>query len=93
MVKMDCTDEERDIGVKDAALVFREDGTLDIVIPKIDEDDTETDVGSNVLVATALGGLLCRNDEIKELIMKEIEAMCKFNEEDDEELTKVKETS
>lgn len=93
MVKMDCTDEERDIGVKDAALVFREDGTLDILIPKIDEDDTETDVGSNVLVATALGGLLCRNDEIKELIMKEIEAMCKFNEEDDEELTKVKETS
>ena len=93
MVKMDCTDEERDIGVKDAALVFREDGTLDIVIPKIDEDDTETDVGSNVLVATALGGLLCRNDEIKELIMKEIEAMCKFNEEDDEELTLVKETS
>lgn len=93
MVKMDCTDEERDIGVKDAALVFREDGTLDILIPKIDEDDTETDVGSNVLVATALGGLLCRNDEIKELIMKEIEAMCKFNEEDDEELTLVKETS
>ena len=93
MVKMDCTDEERDIGVKDAALVFREDGTLDIVIPKIDEDDTETDVGSNVLVATALGGLLCRNDEIKELIMKEIEAMYKFNEEDDEELTLVKETS
>lgn len=93
MVKMDCTDEERDIGVKDAALVFREDGTLDIIIPKMDEDDTETDVGSNVLVATALGGLLCRNDEIKELIMKEIEAMCKFNEEDDEELTLVKETS
>ena len=93
MVKMDCTDEERDIGVKDAALVFREDGTLDILIPKIDEDDTETDVGSNVLVATALGGLLCRNDEIKELIMKEIEAMYKFNEEDDEELTLVKETS
>ena len=93
MVKMDCTDEERDIGVKDAAIVFREDGTLDIVIPKIDEDDTETDVGSNVLVATALGGLLCRNDEIKELIMKEIEAMYKFNEEDDEELTLVKETS
>lgn len=93
MVKMDCTDEERDIGVKDAALVFREDGTLDIVIPKIDEEDTETDVGSNVLVATALGGLLCRNDEIKELIMKEIETMCKFNEEDDEELTLVKETS
>lgn len=93
MVKIDCTDEERDIGVKDAALVFREDGTLDILIPKIDEDDTETDVGSNVLVATALGGLLCRNDEIKELIMKEIEAMCKFNEEDDEELTLVKETS
>ena len=87
MVKMNCTDEERDIGVKDAALVFREDGTLDIVIPKIDEDDTETDVENNVLVATALGGLLCRNDEIKELIMKEIEAMCKFNEEDDEELT------
>ena len=93
MVKMDCTDEERDIGAKDAALVFRADGTLDVVIPKIDEDDTETDVGSNVLVATALGGLLCRNDEIKELIMKEIEAMCKFNEEDDEELTLVKETS
>ena len=93
MVKMDCKDEERDIGVKDAALVFRADGTLDIIIPQMDEDDTETDVGSNVLVATALGGLLCRNDEIKELIMKEIEAMCKFNEEDDEELTCDKEAS
>ena len=69
------------------------DGTLDILIPKIDEDDTETDVENNVLVATALGGLLCRNDEIKELIMKEIEAIYKFDEKDEEELTKVKETS
>ena len=93
MVKMGCTDEERDIGEKDAALVFRADGTLDILIPNIDEDDTETDVENNVLVATALGGLLCRNDEIKELIMKEIEAMYKFNEEDEEELTCDKETS
>ena len=93
MVKIGCTDEERDIGINDAAVIFRADGTLDILIPKIDENDTETDVGSNVLVATAVGGLLCRNDQIKELIMKEIEAMCKFNEEDDEELTKVKETS
>ena len=84
MVKMDFNDEERDIGAKDAAIVFREDGTLDILIPKIDEDDTETDVANNVLVATALGVLLSRNDEIKELIMNEIEAMCKFNEEDDE---------
>lgn len=84
MVKMDFNDEERDIGTKDAAIVFRSDGTLDILIPKIDEDDTETDVANNVLVATALGGLLSRNDEIKELIMKEIEAMCKFNEEDEE---------
>ena len=84
MVKMDFNDEERDIGAKDAAIVFREDGTLDILIPKIDEDDTETDVANNVLVATALGVLLSRNDEIKELIMKEIETMCKFNEEDDE---------
>ena len=84
MVKMDFNDEERDIGTKDAAIVFRSDGTLDILIPKIDEDDTETDVANNVLVATALGVLLSRNDEIKELIMKEIEAMCKFNEEDEE---------
>ena len=75
MVKMDFNDEERDIGAKDAAIVFREDGTLDILIPKIDEDDTETDVANNVLVATALGVLLSRNDEIKELIMNEIDQM------------------
>lgn len=75
MVKMDFNDEERDIGSKDAAIVFRSDGTLDILIPKIDENDTETDVANNVLVATALGGLLSRNDEIKELIMYEVDQM------------------
>ena len=75
MVKMDFNDEERDIGTKDAAIVFRSDGTLDILIPKIDENDTETEVGTNVLVATALSELLCKSDEIKELIMYEIDQM------------------
>lgn len=74
MVKMDFNDEERDIGAKDAAIVFREDGSLDVVIPSMD-DDTDTEVGSNVLFAVALSGLLCNNDEIKELIMNEIECM------------------
>lgn len=54
MVKMGCKDEERDIGINDAAVVFRADGTLDILIPKIDENVTETDVGSNVLVQRLL---------------------------------------
>ena len=75
MVKMDFNDEERDIGTKDAAIVFRSDGTLDILIPKIDENDTETDVANNVLVAKALGGLISHSDQIKELIMYEIEQM------------------
>ena len=90
MVKIGCKDEERDIGINDAAVVFRADGTLDILIPKIDENDTETDVGSNVLVATVVGGLLCRNDQIKEMVMNEIEAMCKFNEQG-EDLTEATE--
>ena len=75
MVKMDFNDEERDIGAKDAAIVSREDGTLDIHIPKIDENDTETEVGTNVLVAVALSELLCKNDDIKELIMYEVDQM------------------
>ena len=72
---MEHFEEKREIGDKDAAIVFREDGTLDILIPKIDENDTETEVGTNVLVATALSGLLCNSDQIKELIMYEIEQM------------------
>ena len=72
---MEHFEENREIGDKDAAIVFREDGTLDILIPKIDENDTETEVGTNVLVATALSGLLCNSDQIKELIMYEIEQM------------------
>ena len=72
---MEHFEENREIGDKDAAIVFREDGTLDILIPKIDENDTETDVANNVLVATALGGLLSRSDAIKELIMNEIDQM------------------
>ena len=72
---MEHFEENREIGDKDAAIVFREDGTLDILIPKIDENDTETEVGTNVLVATALSELLCNSDQIKELIMYEIEQM------------------
>ena len=45
MVKMDFNDEERDIGTKDAAIVFREDGSLDVIIPSMDDDDTDTEVG------------------------------------------------
>ena len=72
---MEHFEENREIGTKDAAIVFREDGSLDILIPIIDENDTETDVANNVLVATALGGLLSRSDAIKELSMYEIEQM------------------
>ena len=75
MVKMDFNDEERDIGAKDAAIVFREDGSLDVIIPSMNDDDTDAEVGTNVLVATALSGLLCNSDQIKELIMYEIEQM------------------
>ena len=74
MVKMDFNDEERDIGAKDAAIVFREDGSLDVIIPSMD-DDTDTEVGSNVLVAVALSELLCKSDAIKELIMYEVDQM------------------
>ena len=72
---MEYFEDDREIDSKDAAIVFREDGTLDILIPKIDENDTETDVANNVLVATALGGLLSHSDQIKELIMYEIDQM------------------
>ena len=72
---MEHFEENREIGDKDAAIVFREDGTLDILIPKIDENDTDAEVGTNVLVATALSELLCKSDEIKELIMYEIDQM------------------
>ena len=72
---MEHFEENREIGNKDAAIVFREDGTLDILIPKIDENDTDTEVGTNVLVAVALSELLCKNDDIKELIMYEVDQM------------------
>lgn len=75
MVKMDFNDEERDIGAKDAAIVFREDGSLDVIIPSMDDDVTATEVGSNVLVAVALSELLCKSDAIKELIMYEVDQM------------------
>ena len=72
---MEHFEENREIGNKDAATVFREDGSLDVIIPSMDDDDTDTEVGTNVLVATALSGLICNSDQIKELIMYEIEQM------------------
>ena len=68
-------EENREIGDKDAAIVFREDGSLDVIIPSMDDDVTATEVGSNVLTAVALSGLLCKSDQIKELIMYEIDQM------------------
>ena len=70
---MEYFEDDREIGSKDAAIVFKEDGSLRVVIPS--DDDTDDEVGSNVLVAVALSGLLLQNDEIKELIMNEIERM------------------
>ena len=81
---MEHFEENREIGDKYAAIVFREDGSLDILIPKIDENDTETEVGTNVLVATALSGLLCNSDQIKELIMYEIVQMMSKYANDEE---------
>ena len=72
---MEYFEDDREIDSKDAAIVFREDGSLDVIIPSMDDDDTDTEVGTNVLVATALSGLLCNSDQIKELIMYEIDQM------------------
>lgn len=70
---MEYFEDDREIGSKDAAIVFKEDGSLRVVIPS--DDDTDDEVGSNVLIAVALSGLLLQNDEIKELIMNEIDRM------------------
>ena len=70
---MEYFEENNEIGSKDAAIVFKEDGSLRVIIPS--DDDTDAEVGSNVLVAVALSGLLLQNDEIKELIMNEIDRM------------------
>ena len=70
---MEYFEEDREIDSKDAAIVFKEDGSLRVIIPS--DDDTDDEVGSNVLVAVALSGLLLQNDEIKELIMNEIDRM------------------
>ena len=72
---MEYFEDDREIGTKDAAIVFKEDGSLDVIIPSMDDDDTDAEVGTNVLVATALSGLLCNSDQIKELIMYEIDQM------------------
>ena len=70
---MEYFEDDREIDSKDAAIVFKEDGSLRVVIPS--DDDTDDEVGSNVLIAVALSGLLLQNDEIKELIMNEIDRM------------------
>ena len=70
---MEYFEENHEIGNKDAAIVFKEDGSLRVIIPSA--DDTDDEVGSNGLVAVALSGLLLQNDEIKELIMNEIDRM------------------
>ena len=72
---MEHLEENREIGDKDAAIVFKEDGSLNVIIPSMDDDDTDPEVGSNVLTAVELSGLLCNSDQIKELIMYEIEQM------------------
>ena len=72
---MEHLEENREIGDKDAAIVFKEDGSINVIIPSMDDDDTDSEVGSNVLTAVALSGLLCNSDQIKELIMYEIECM------------------
>ena len=72
---MEHLEENREIGDKDAAIVFKEDGSINVIIPSMDDDDTDTEVGTNVLTAVALSGLLCNSDQIKELIMYEIEQM------------------
>ena len=72
---MEYFEDDREIDSKDAAIVFKEDGSLRVIIPSMDEDDTDDEVGSNVLIAVALSGLLLQNDEIKELIMNEIDRM------------------
>ena len=79
---MEYFEDDREIDSKDAAIVFTEDGSLRVIIPS--DDDTDDEVGSNVLIAVALSGLLLQNDEIKELIMNEIERMKTTYELDEE---------
>ena len=79
---MEYFEDDREIDSKDAAIVFKEDGSLRVIIPS--DDGTDDEVGSNVLIAVALSGLLLQNDEIKELIMNEIERMKTTYELDEE---------
>ena len=81
---MEHFEENREIGDKDAAIVFREDGSLDVIIPSMDDDNTATEVGTNVLVAVALSELLCKSDAIKELIMYEVDQMMSKYANDEE---------
>lgn len=74
-MSMVMKDDGFDIPPKSAAVVFNEDGTIDVCIPKLNDEE---DISSNVTHAVALMLMLGDNDkesQIWKLIDEKVEEM------------------
>lgn len=72
-MSMVMKDDGFDIPPKSAALVFNEDGTIDVCIPKLNDEE---DIPSNVMCAVALMLMLGDNEsQIWKLINDKVEEM------------------
>ena len=77
-MSMVMKDDGFDIPPKSAAVVFNEDGTIDVCIPKLNEEE---DIPSNVTHAVALMLMLGDNEsQIWKLIDDKVEEMIRESE-------------
>jgi hypothetical protein len=58
-------------GKRDAALVFREDGTCELYIPNGDDEEA---VGPNVMLASALGVAVKENPDLVAILIESFTA-------------------
>ena len=77
-MSMVMKDDGFDIPPKSAAVVFNEDGTIDVCIPKLNDEE---DISSNVTHAVALMLMLGDNEsQIWKLIDDKVEEMIRESE-------------
>ena len=61
--------EDLDIPADAAALVLYADGSIAMHLPKLSDDDEESEVPDNALTIAALGGLIAKHpDRVEQLV-------------------------
>ena len=76
-----------DLDANDCAIIFKEDMTTELILPKISDDETvEFETNQNIFVAMAISASM-NDDAFRELVSQKLDEMLSYVEPSTEEVS------